>query len=393
MTRRTSIQLADITYPSFAEAERKFGIPAGVAKARVRAYGWTHEEAFGLCERKHARHRSICVAGVEYANEGEAARAHGLRASTVRKRLRRGLSVEQAFELEGSGYQPTTKKLTVRGVAYPSNAAAAKAHGVKYPVFFNRVHNLGWSIEQALELVAPPNGHQKVLGRIYVVTHIETAKRYVGLTASSLPKRWAEHVKKARSGAKLHPDSLQAAILQYGEKAFNIAEVAVCHTKGELAKLERKYIEEFRTTAPNGFNLALGGAGVHSHSKGTAITIAGIRYETFAQACRVLNKSEHRMRRLLRDGRTPDEAFSLPGGRKLCYPVTFRGYTYPSETKLAAAFRVNRATYQARRSRGYTVEQCLGLVPRLDSRTTVVRKEKLRGLQALYLDVTDLKAA
>jgi hypothetical protein len=369
MAKGIPITIAGITYRSFTEAEQKLGITPGVALSRVREKGWTLEEAFGLhpCpvqKNERIESRPITVDGITYESEAEAARAHGLKRHTVSKRLRKGIPVEVAFELEGSGYQPQTKKVTVAGVCYPSKVAAANAHGVVPAVFHNRIANLGWTLEQALEIEPPPNGEQKVLGRIYLVSHTASGKKYVGLSMSSLKKRWQEHVKKAYRKIQHHPDSLQAAILLYGADAFTISEVAIGHTRAELVQLERDYIEEYRTTAPHGFNLALGGAGIHSHSKGRAITVNGVAYTSVAQACRVLGKSLNSIGHWLRKGLTPDEAFSRQQGTTSPLSVTFRGITYRSGSELAKAFGVRPGVFNYRRLAGATLEQCLGLVSR-----------------------------
>jgi hypothetical protein len=354
------VTVAGVTYPSFAAAERQYKIKRGIAEQRYFVYGWTLEEAFALVERKRpgTRPQAVTVCGVVYDTLKAAARAHGVEFSTFKKRLRRGLSPEAALALPGSGYVPPTKVLVVRDVAYHSIADACRAHGVWEPVFHNRVKNLGWSVEQALELVPSPNGSMKCLGRVYKVTHQASGKAYIGLTLSGLQKRWQEHVERAFGGEALHPDSLQVAIRLFGADAFTIEEVALAHTLGELAALERRYIAQFVTRAPAGFNLADGGAGLYA--RGKKVVVFGTGFASIAVACRELGAPLCAVRHRLRKGCTPDEAFSLPHTPK-AKTVDFRGVSYPSLSELARAYGTSPKTLLRRRRPGVTLERALGL--------------------------------
>lgn len=312
MAESKPVTVAGVTYSSFAEAERKYGIRRGTAEQRFRVYGWNIDEAFGLVARKrpHRRPQPVVVRDVRYETLKAAARAHSVGFSTFKKRLRKGLSPEAALALPDSGYVPGTKALVVCGTTYDSQAAACRRHNVERHVFHNRVNNLGWSTEQALELAPPPNGTKKCLGRIYRVMHTASGKAYIGLTLSGLEKRLQEHIERAYSGRSLNPSSLQMAIRSSGAAAFSIKEVAVAHTLGELAQLERRYIAEFGTLAPAGYNLADGGAGLYA--RGKEIAVFGTVFGSIAEACGAHDLPEHTIYRRLHMGESPDVAFSRP---------------------------------------------------------------------------------
>ena len=376
MAESKPVTVAGVTYPSFAAAERQHKVKRGVAEQRYFVYGWTLDEAFGLVERKRpgTRPQAVTVRGVSYDTLTAAARAHGVEFSTFKKRLRKGLSPEAALALPGSGYVPPTKVLVVRDTAYASIADACRAHGVWEPVFHNRVKNLGWSMEQALELVPPPNGSKKCLGRIYKVTHQPSGKAYIGLTLSGLRKRWQEHVERALSDRALHPDSLQAAIRSHGANEFGMEEIALAHTLGDLAALERRYIAQFGTRAPMGFNLADGGAGLYA--KGKRIVVFGTAYDSIAYACKVLGASLYSVRYWLDAGLSPDDAFSRPLTPK-AKGIEFRGSVYGSISELSRSFGVRPGMVADRLRAGETVEQALGLSRRAGPKTQVT----LRGLR------------
>jgi group I intron endonuclease len=94
---------------------------------------------------------------------------------------------------------------------------------------------------------------------IYCHTHVESGRRYVGLTAQTWQKRWKTHVSHARSskGGRWH---FPNAIRKYGKNAFSHEVLEICHDL-EVANLaEECWIDFFDSQNPEkGFNLAKGG--------------------------------------------------------------------------------------------------------------------------------------
>lgn len=117
--------------------------------------------------------------------------------------------------------------------------------------------------------MATSNDTSKV-GYVYLVTNHVNGKRYVGLTKTTLRKRWWAHTGIARRGGK----TLMAyAIRKYGEASFTIQVLEEVEDVALLPDRERAWIKELNTFAPNGYNLTSGGDGLHDYVP-TAETIA-----------------------------------------------------------------------------------------------------------------------
>lgn len=94
---------------------------------------------------------------------------------------------------------------------------------------------------------------------IYCHIHIETGRRYVGLTSRTWQERWRGHLCGAKRGdIGTH---FARSIRKYGKDAFSHEVLEVCETLEEANAAEQKWIAHFDTRNPEkGFNLAKGGA-------------------------------------------------------------------------------------------------------------------------------------
>lgn len=95
---------------------------------------------------------------------------------------------------------------------------------------------------------------------IYCHIHIDSGRRYIGLTKKTVKQRWNDHcyaAKKSKNGRWHFPN----AIRRYGKEAFSHEVLEVCHSL-EVANLaEECWIEFYETRDPEkGFNTAKGGA-------------------------------------------------------------------------------------------------------------------------------------
>jgi hypothetical protein len=106
-------------------------------------------------------------------------------------------------------------------------------------------------------------------GEIYLVTCIETKLQYVGATQKwsseknipwGIEQRWKCHISDAaieqkynRNCSLLHQD-----INKYGLESFIVEKIIDCDLK-EMDELEQKYIAEYNTIHPNGYNMSIGG--------------------------------------------------------------------------------------------------------------------------------------
>jgi len=95
---------------------------------------------------------------------------------------------------------------------------------------------------------------------VYCHTHVESGRRYIGLTKHTMLQRWNRHVynsKSSKDGRWHFPN----AIRKYGKEAFSHEVLGICNTLEEANVLEVEKIAEFDTTNPeNGFNLKPGGS-------------------------------------------------------------------------------------------------------------------------------------
>lgn len=91
------------------------------------------------------------------------------------------------------------------------------------------------------------------MGQLYLLTS-PSGKQYVGITASSLERRWKQHCYDAR-----HRNTpLYAAIRKYGAASFAL-EVLLEGSWEDLNAAEELEIAARRTQHPNGYNLRAGG--------------------------------------------------------------------------------------------------------------------------------------
>lgn len=105
---RTEITVGDITFLSIGEACKKFNVPTTTALARYKR-GWTPEQIFGLVAKpKQTRNRhtpskrweTVKIKNTVYPSLKAAADAHNFRYQKFVNRLKKGLTPEQALELE-----------------------------------------------------------------------------------------------------------------------------------------------------------------------------------------------------------------------------------------------------------------------------------------------------
>ena len=110
---------------------------------------------------------------------------------------------------------------------------------------------------------------EKEIGFIYIVTCLTTNKSYIGKTTESINRRWRRHVIDKNSYCRL----LSEAIKVYGEDDFNIYTLK-SSTIDMLDYYENKFIVEWNTQHPNGYNLQNGGSIGFKHNNETLIKMS-----------------------------------------------------------------------------------------------------------------------
>ena len=116
--------------------------------------------------------------------------------------------------------------------------------------------------------------NSQVKGLIYIITNNETQKQYVGQTLThrknhgkyrpfGIEGRFQDHISEAICNTKKKQCTyLNNAIRHYGKDAFHVSLVSEC-SKNDLDANEIKFIEEYNTLYPNGYNLTRGGKTSH----------------------------------------------------------------------------------------------------------------------------------
>jgi group I intron endonuclease len=94
---------------------------------------------------------------------------------------------------------------------------------------------------------------------VYCHTHVESGRRYVGLTKYTMMHRWNQHCAQAKRSGDGR-SYFQNAIRKYGKDAFSHEVLGKHETLEEANTAEQRWIEELDTRDPEkGFNLSKGG--------------------------------------------------------------------------------------------------------------------------------------
>jgi hypothetical protein len=209
------VTIGDKTYGTISEASNALGVKTSRVRDRLQM-GWSIEEALGISERKISKTapKKIVLKGVEYPSIQAASKKFGIPQFKVYGRMRKGWTIEESLGLKIRKKSKTAPKIiTIDGINYPNRSEAARAFNLK-PNLVNSRLNAGWTPEEAVEIVARNNGHPNAYGVVYLITNRINGKKYVGVTMSTLEKRWEKHIKKSRSG-RFTKHSLQAAIAEF----------------------------------------------------------------------------------------------------------------------------------------------------------------------------------
>jgi hypothetical protein len=117
-------------------------------------------------------------------------------------------------------------------------------------------------------------------GEIYIIRNKANGKGYVGQARKYVSinnnkwgteARWKSHVSEAFSGTKDHCVLLNSAIRKYGSDGFEVTKICDCLLT-EMDELEKKYIVEYNTLVPNGYNMTKGGQAKKTDSDATKQT-------------------------------------------------------------------------------------------------------------------------
>lgn len=90
------------SFASRSEAARHYGLEPKLVNERVSKLEWSLEEALGLVVRDcKLKSKTVVVDDVEYSSIRQAAKAHGIKQSTLMNRLSSGLTIQDALSSYG----------------------------------------------------------------------------------------------------------------------------------------------------------------------------------------------------------------------------------------------------------------------------------------------------
>jgi hypothetical protein len=149
------VKIKNKTFYSLKAAAKYVNIPyAAVISRTVR--GWTIEQALELNPHPELKEISIKINDKEYSNLKEAAHAHRINYKNFQCRIRKlGWTPEQAAELVPppvSYPKASAKKIWFRGKQYNSHKELTKTFNISYSIFQSRLQN-GRTVEESLDLI------------------------------------------------------------------------------------------------------------------------------------------------------------------------------------------------------------------------------------------------
>ncbi len=185
------------------------------------------------------------------------------------KRRQEGMSEERILDQGTLRHSREIAPITVNSIEYPNMEEAVRnLKPSASPHTISRWIARGMTAEEAFTRVPNP-GYGN--GIIYLVTHLHSAKQYVGITIQTLHRRWQQHLRDAKSGGVQGEESLHAAIRICGKSAFTIEQIDNGTSKGTLEAKEHEWIQRLNTLAPSGFNISPGGTSGGSNPQTTVI--------------------------------------------------------------------------------------------------------------------------
>ncbi len=150
-----SVTVDGKAYRSLVVAAKSYGVDARQAGEHLRK-GWTTEQAFGLAPPKPRSEvttgNAITLEGVTYTSHAKAAQTLGLDPRIVHSRLKQfGWTMAQAFGLEDPPVKRSnsSKMVTVNGQNFPTIADACMAFGIAHSTVNRRI-TAGMSLEAAI---------------------------------------------------------------------------------------------------------------------------------------------------------------------------------------------------------------------------------------------------
>ena len=138
------ITVGDKTFETIAEACRYYNIKESKVRNRLNLLNWSIDEAFELVPR---RKKKIILEGKTFKSIAEACRYYNLDREIIYRRVNNGWTLEEAFEIVERKYK---QKITIKDKVFNNLLDACRYYNTDYALLRNRIES-GWNIEDALK--------------------------------------------------------------------------------------------------------------------------------------------------------------------------------------------------------------------------------------------------
>jgi len=352
---KRSITVENVTYSSIAEAAEKYNISYSTVLYRLE-HNWCIEEVFGIKKHKYCALKKkipISVENVKYSCIEDAAKAHGIKAGTVKSRLRRGWTINQAFGVKQK-ILVAGKSVTVEGVKYGNLRLAAEAYGCDQDTVRSRVTKCGWTLRQALN-IDKRKKTVSIKGVIYPSLH--AAADDFGVPSEVVYRR----IKRGYS-------PVDALTTIYTPIVIN----KKSHIKIKVAGERYNSIKD----AANFYQLSYGRVIARIRAGWTTeevfglksrkehLVIKGRKHSSLSEAARYHNISPKIAMQRISFGWSIEEALELKCRKVKTLKrkeITIKGKKYPSLSAAAKAHGINRCTVNYRLKKGWSLQEAFEL--------------------------------
>lgn len=339
-------------YNSYSELAKSYNIKPDTFRRRLRK-GMSIEEAIVYGNRY-----KVIVFGKEYNNDKEVAEEYNIPLKTLRNRVYSGMSIEDAVSFK---YQ-NGKKVVAYGIEYDSLGDCARAHHINEGTFRSRVQS-GLSPEEAIEF---KKGTKTFKDRITIL-----GVEYYNLRdACDKNKISYSKVMQMKNSADLSLDDIFSELKKlgdYNKKSYRVRvivngviykSISDCCKKlnisvGALYSYAREkecnvvdIIEEYYNNVVCADN---------------SVIVEGVKYKDIKEACKAYNiLYDTYLSRVNKIGMSMEEALKKPCRDR--FFISIEGKDYYSVQDLCDNYGVTRQNYYHRLRSGWSIEEALGII-------------------------------
>ena len=323
----------------FMENKNDSGVCIQGVKCRM-GNGASIEEALF---RKSSRQGSQIIEGVCHSSLYAAASYYGVSSGCVYSRYRRGLRGDDLIPSKKLlCYVPPADKTSesfkykIKGVGYKSIAAARLDLGVSRGAYDSR-RAKGFTVEQALGVEKVENKRDANLKRF----NVDGIERTIAELSEKFGVKKATIYSRLRQGATIR-QALELDKIKEGE--------LVC----QVRSVRKRRVKFF---------------------------VRGKEYASYQDLADDYGVPAHVVRRRVAgEGRSYEEAIDFESKIK---PISVKGVMYSNQAEAARAYGLRPDTYQARRSKGWTVNQALGIDFKPTAKTVYYKGLPYKGITDL----------